>query len=320
MASEKIERKYSKTEAHSTTELTEKKTKSSKKKQLSKESKKQAKKQLTTLLREDSKIKGIIFDFDGVLSSFEMRLGWPILNAALQVKPNISQEQIIKVSLEAFTMMTDLKKQKISMIKFFFDIGKRFGMTNLQAAKFVIVMTIMYYKNRKNIVPKIGVREVLQEILSQNYKVVLLTNASRSVIDVAAEKIPELYEFDLVITRDDTEAIKPDAAGFFKALKVLDLQADQVISVGDQVSDIVAGKKAGLRTVAITGEFTEHTKPQLKEYNPDFLIQDVRDLPKLLVFLRDCIIEDIRTTVDLTEQSIQELCELSFAKTKESRT
>ncbi len=32
----------------------------------------------------------------------------------------------------------------------------------------------------------------------------------------------------------------------------------------------------------------------------------MRDLPSLLIFLRDCIIEDIRTTIDLNEITLKE--------------
>ncbi|MGC9780252.1 MAG: HAD-IA family hydrolase [Candidatus Heimdallarchaeota archaeon] len=256
-----------------------------------------------------SKIKGIIFDFDGVISSFQVRIGWPIVSAALMVKPDITDQQIADASLEGFTMLNTLEKQpnKTSLFKFAFNMGKRFGMTNFQSLKFVITTAIIYAKNRKTIVPTIGVREVLREILAQDYKLVLLTNSSKQVINIAKEKIPEIKEFDLVLTRDDVKLIKPNATGMFKAMKILDLKADEVISIGDQASDVIAGKRAGTLTVAMNEKIMKFVKPHLQEQNPDFIIRDLRQLPNLLIFLRDCIIEDLRTTIDLTEKSIQEL-------------
>ena len=264
---------------------------------------------LPSTTSNNSKIKGIIFDFDGVISSFQVRIGWPIVSAALMVKPDITEQQIADASLEVFTMLNTLEKHptKTSLFKFAFSMGKRFGMTNFQSLKFVITTAIIYSKNRKKIVPTIGVREVLREILAQDYKLVLLTNSSRQVIKIAKEKIPEINEFDLVLTRDDVKVIKPNATGLFRAMKVLGLKADEVISIGDQASDVIAGKRAGTLTVAMNEKIMKFVKPHLQEQNPNFIIQDLRQPPNLLVFLRDCIIEDLRTTIDLTEKSIQEV-------------
>ena len=258
--------------------------------------------------KNGSDIKGIIFDFDGVLSSFVVRIGWPILSSALMVKPDLTEEQINNFSLTALEFLTTLetKPNNFGLFKLAFNIGKQMGMSNLQAIKFVITTGIMYTKSRKTIVPTKGVREVLQHLLNQGYKVILVTNTSWSVINKAKEKIPELENFDLILTRDDVEKIKPEPAGFFKAIDMLNLEAEEVITVGDQASDIIAGKRAGMKTIAIFEDTMELAKPHLKAQNPDFLIRDIKEIPNILRFLRDCIIEDLRTTIDLTEKPLQD--------------
>ena len=258
--------------------------------------------------KTNSQIKAIIFDFDGVISSFVVRLGWPLMQSVYMVKPDITEKQVTESSLEVFSMLTtlDKKPKNTSLAKFSFQMGKKMGMTNFQALKFIITTVIMYAKSRMNIVPTIGVRSVLRELLAQDYKVILLTNTSRKVIKKATEKIPEINEFDLILTRDDIDKIKPDASGFFKALEIMNLKASEVISIGDQASDIIAGKRAGIRTVAVVEKQMAHSRPHLQEQNPDFFLRDMRDLPSLLKFLRDCIIEDIRTTIDLNEMSLNE--------------
>lgn len=258
--------------------------------------------------KRNSQIKAIIFDFDGVLSSFVVRLGWPLIQSVKMVKPDITEKQINKSSLEVFSLLTtlDKKPKNTSLAKFSFQMGKKMGMTNFQALKFIITTVIMYLKSRMKIVPTIGVRKVLQELLAQDYKVILLTNTSRKVIEKASETIPEIKEFDLILTRDDIDNIKPDASGFFKALEIMNLKACEVLSIGDQASDIIASKKAGIKTIAVTEKEMAHSRPHLQQQNPDFFLRDMRDLPSLLIFLRDCIIEDIRTTIDLNEISLSE--------------
>ena len=258
--------------------------------------------------KRNSQIKAIIFDFDGVLSSFVVRLGWPLIQSIKMVKPEITEKQISDSSLEVFSLLTtlDKKPKNTSLAKFSFQMGKKMGMTNFQALKFIITTVIMFLKSRMNIVPTIGVREVLQELLAQDYKVILLTNTSRKVINKASKTIPEIKEFDLILTRDDIDNIKPDASGFFKALEIMNLKACEVLSIGDQASDIIASKRAGIKTVAVTERQMAHSRPHLQQQNPDFFLRDMRDLPALLKFLRDCIIEDIRTTIDLNEISLSE--------------
>ncbi len=258
--------------------------------------------------KRTSQIKAIIFDFDGVLSSFVVRLGWPLIQSVLMVRPEITEKQINKASLEVFSLLTtlDKKPKNTSLAKFSFQMGKKMGMTNFQALKFIFTTVIMYLKSRMNIVPTIGVRKVLRELLAQDYKVILLTNTSRKVIKKASEKIPEIKEFDLILTRDDIDKIKPDASGFLKALEIMNLKACEVLSIGDQASDIIASKRAGIKTVAVTEKEMAHSRPHLQQQNPDFFLRDMRDLPSLLVFLRDCIIEDIRTTIDLNETTLKE--------------
>lgn len=255
-----------------------------------------------------SKIKGIIFDFDGVLSSFHARIGWPITSAAIRVKPDITREQITDMALSVLTMLSSIDEDssKTTIFKYIFSVGKKFGMSNFQTLKYMITLGIIYRKNRKTVVPNIGVREVLREILAQDYKVILLTNASQGIIDIAKEKIPELNEFDLILTRDDVKVLKPNAIGLIKAMEVLGLEADEVITIGDQASDIIAGKRAGTMTIAVNDEIMDFAKQLLRDENPDFIIRDLRQLPNLLVFLRDRIIEDIRTTIDLTEKPFPE--------------
>ncbi len=251
-------------------------------------------------------IKGIIFDFDGVLSSFQNRIGYPITSAAFMIKKDINKELMKEASLEIFDNLTKIEKHpsKTSFLKMSFNMGKKLGMTNFQALKFVVTVGIIYAKNRKRIVPKNGARQVLRELLSEDYKIILITNSSRSIIDAAEKEIPEIKEFDLVLTRDEMKSIKPSSKGFYQAMEALGLDPDELISIGDQASDIIASKKAGIRTIAMFDHEMIFTKPQLEKENPNFIIQDIKLLPKLLFFLRDCIIEDIRTTIDLSEKSL----------------
>ena len=106
----------------------------------------------TDIAQQQNQIKGIIFDFDGVLSSFVVRLGWPLMQSVLMVKPDITEDQITKSSIEVFSMLNtiDKKPKNTSLAKFSFQQAKKMGMTNFQAFKFIITTAIMYAKSRMN--------------------------------------------------------------------------------------------------------------------------------------------------------------------------
>ncbi|NHJ48373.1 MAG: HAD-IA family hydrolase [Asgard group archaeon] len=259
-------------------------------------------------LNEDNKIKAVIFDFDGVLSSYYVRIAGPIINSAKRFKPDITEKQIEESTLFIFSKMnqSNSKLNKTDILKTAFKMGKQMGLSNFQTLKYLFVSFISYFKFRKTIVPITGAREVIRKLIDQGYKVILVTNTSNGVIKAAKKKIPELELFDLILTRDEFKLMKPNATGFLSAMKTLGLKADEVITIGDQASDILAGKRAGIKTIAINQRSMSFVKSHLVEQNPDFIINDIRQLPNLLRFLRDCIIEDIRHTIDLTEKTLQE--------------
>ncbi|MCK5045300.1 MAG: hypothetical protein KAS22_01895, partial [Candidatus Heimdallarchaeota archaeon] len=51
-----------------------------------------------------SKISGILLDFDGVLSSIVVRLGWPFYHALKKVKPNARKMEILYSLNDIMTM------------------------------------------------------------------------------------------------------------------------------------------------------------------------------------------------------------------------
>jgi 4-nitrophenyl phosphatase len=73
---------------------------------------------------------------------------------------------------------------------------------------------------------------------------------------------------------------KPNAAIMDVALDILGVSAGECMAVGDKLeTDILAGKKAGMKTaLVLTGE-TKLEKAQESEIKPDYVIKDLRELP-----------------------------------------
>ncbi|MES2409759.1 MAG: HAD-IA family hydrolase [Patescibacteria group bacterium] len=85
--------------------------------------------------------------------------------------------------------------------------------------------------------------------------------------------------FDTVISSEDAGALKPDPAPLFKALEFMGELPERAVMIGDSHLDIEAGINAGTKTVRVKYGF--HTD-RLNEPKPDFFIDDIEDLLKLL--------------------------------------
>ena len=96
----------------------------------------------------------------------------------------------------------------------------------------------------------------------------------------------ELKQFGLdkyfahVVTSLDTHKPKPSPEGLIKAVTAMDVQMCDCVIIGDSTVDVMAGKAAGIKTVSVlTGLYS---REELAKVNPDFIINDISELPKLI--------------------------------------
>ena len=66
-----------------------------------------------------------------------------------------------------------------------------------------------------------------------------------------------------------------------KIIKYMDLEKSHVYFVGDEVRDIEAGKKAGIKTIAVSWGY--NTKDALAKEHPDFLIDSPMELENIVL-------------------------------------
>jgi HAD superfamily hydrolase (TIGR01509 family) len=231
-----------------------------------------------------SKITGILLDFDGVLSSIVVRLGWPFYHALKKVKPNARKMDILYSLNEIMNMYLQEENRNLFYVpKMVIKISRNLQLNYFQMFRFVVYLLILIKKNNNNIAPEDQADNVLKFVTS-NYKTAIVTHAEREVIHSAFKKFKHLKDIDVIITQQDLKYTKPHPEGLNKAMKFLGLKPDETIFVGDLPHDIQAGKRAGTMTCAVVNfDGAEKGKRDvLKRFKPDFIINHVRDLPMLL--------------------------------------
>ncbi len=89
----------------------------------------------------------------------------------------------------------------------------------------------------------------------------------------------ELFEllpyFDHVQGTDGFPA-KPEPDVIFTALKALGAGLGDCLFVGDSATDMEAGRRAGVKTCAVT--YGYGVRPEMEKWSPDFWIDDLRQL------------------------------------------
>jgi pyrophosphatase PpaX len=124
-----------------------------------------------------------------------------------------------------------------------------------------------------------GTRESLDFLKASGVHLAVLTNSGRKAALDTLTRGGLLDCFEFVLSRDETETMKPRPEGLLKAASMLGLSRGSVYYVGDSPYDIAAAKSAGIRVVSVaTGNYTAQ---RLKEEGADHVISSITELHKI---------------------------------------
>jgi HAD superfamily hydrolase (TIGR01509 family) len=124
---------------------------------------------------------------------------------------------------------------------------------------------------------KPGVKRILQSLKKRGVKIGIvtgrMTREERKWLELRRLKI---YHFvDVMVTGAEAPP-KPAPDGLIKCIKELGLSPKECVFVGDSRVDVIAGKKAGVKTVAVHGGVA--SKELLVEEEPDYVLADLNSL------------------------------------------
>lgn len=125
-----------------------------------------------------------------------------------------------------------------------------------------------------------GVYEAVAALKKAGFKLGIVTSKIREMCH-RGMKLGRLEGlFDTVIAIDDVTLAKPNPEPIFKALEQLHSTPAETIMVGDNYHDIVGGKNAGTLTAGVA--WTMQGKEYLQSFKPDYMLDDMRDLLRIL--------------------------------------
>ena len=119
-----------------------------------------------------------------------------------------------------------------------------------------------------------GMADVLKFIRENDVKSIIVTGSVKRITNrLKRFRLP----FVGVLTRFDVGHQKPHPAPMFRALEILGCDASKVMSIGNQVIDLLSSKGAGIDFALATWGVRDHEREQL-EKESTYVLQDPREI------------------------------------------
>ncbi len=151
---------------------------------------------------------------------------------------------------------------------------KKLGLNILQVPSYVNKIKRLMHERMTTIKIFSGISDVIKTI-SKKYLVAVLTSNSkqnvRSVLSHERVKVDFLYADSSLLGKHVT---------LKKMLKEKKLSNEDILYVGDEVRDIQACKKIGIKIAAVTWGFS--TEKLIRDEKPDFILQKATDLLRIV--------------------------------------
>lgn len=175
------------------------------------------------------KIKGIIFDYDGVIGDSMLQI-FRVHKSMLRMFNKSSD-----LTLEQFRRMasTDWKK-----------LYRDWGFTEEELAELPPAFLNEFMKLKNEIRLFDGIEDVIKSV-HKKFRLAIASNGNSKRIREHLEQNNLLHCFELVIGLE-AERLKPDPYQLLVCMRELGLQPEETCFVADTLVDITAGRRAGV--------------------------------------------------------------------------
>lgn len=187
-------------------------------------------------------IKGIVFDFDGLIIDTE--------SAWYLAFKEVFQGYNVEFPKEIFVTCIGTDD---STLKAFFEeklgadeIEKIMNLVNENLKARTLLLDI-----------REGVREYLEEAKALGLRIGLASSSSREWVEGFLRQFQIIDYFEVIKTGDEVEKVKPDPTLYIKAVEALNIKPDEAVAFEDSANGAKAAVAAGLKCVIVPNEMTK---------------------------------------------------------------
>ncbi len=223
-----------------------------------------------------SKFKGIVFDLDGTLiySTIDFR----------KMKRNmikVLEENDVPSGVLTTTMITvDI----LEKAEHYWDLAQR---PEEKRAELRAVMEELMNQGELEAIPLVdeieGASQALHELREQGYMLAILTRSHYEYAVEALKKIGAYDCFDVVLGRGQTPRPKPYPEALNHTAKLMGLDMDELLFVGDMYLDFESAINSGCAFIGVNT--SGRGRSSWREEVPDVLLKNVAELPNYMLKL-----------------------------------
>ncbi|MEM3437106.1 MAG: HAD family phosphatase [Nitrososphaerales archaeon] len=218
------------------------------------------------------KLKAVLFDFDGTIVDLNFKyeesrmailkllkeLGFEISIFSLRDNAQAILEKVERqIKEKSLNLKLSEIKDRIWLIIDEFEIEAVKTSKLLEETKFII-----------NFLSEKGIKKGL------------VTNSGRKAIGLALKKYNLEYDFDVIITRDEVDKLKPYGNGIKLALRIINVPIKNAVYVGNSINDLLAAKDANICFIKIDRQ--ANSIERLKEVSPDYTVKSLGEAMSLI--------------------------------------
>jgi phosphoglycolate phosphatase len=216
-------------------------------------------------------IKAVIFDFDGTLTPLSLNFEHMRVEIEAIAGRYVGPEEISELRPLYTLEMIYIIEARLE------ERGARF---RSEAFEKLCALEVQALQGND---PYPYTKDVLGRLRARGMRIGVVT---RYCLKAVKTVFPDIERsVDAIVTRDETDLVKPNPAHLEIVLSRLGVQPDEAMLVGDHPTDILAGRAAGTHTVGVLAGRTQ--KERFAEAGADHIVADIRNVVELLVTSKD---------------------------------
>ncbi|KAB7704083.1 HAD-IA family hydrolase [Bacillus aerolatus] len=188
-------------------------------------------------------IKAVIFDFDGLILDTETAWYEAYKETMGFYKSDLPLEHFVKC----------IGTDDTELHKFFKEqLGESCSIEEIEArAKSIHKVKMKTSEARE------GVKDYLEEAKKVGYKIALASSSTKEWVTHYLGELGLLNYFEVIITGDTVDKVKPAPDLYLKAIEVLNIHPTEAVAFEDSLNGLQAALAAGLKCVIVPNPVTE---------------------------------------------------------------
>lgn len=218
------------------------------------------------------KLKAVLFDFDGTIVDLNFKYE-ESRTAILKLLVILGFDtSIFSLRDSAQTILEKVEKQ----------IKEKFLNIKLSEIKDKIYSIIDEFEIEAVKASKLseGTKAIISFLSEKGIKKGLVTNSGKKAVELTLKKHDLEHDFDVIVTRDEVDKLKPYGNGIKLALRIINVPVKNAVYVGDSINDLLAARDAGVCFIKI--DRLANYIERLKEASPDYTVKSLSEAMSLL--------------------------------------